>query len=398
MPIPPPATGRQLVVNGYSLAIPGQGIGVYSIRLLQGLLRTLPHDSLRVVIPAPLAKHANWLPGEIVDIIPGSTPRGVNQLLTDVYWASKTGAYVKSHYNDPIFFCPREYYAWTSPADTVMTIHDCNHWLFPASRGSAARAWWRRATERFAARRSPFVLTVSNWAKRDLVRIANIPERKLHVVYNWVDPTVTRAGALEALPGARSRLQLPERYFLYVGGFSANKNIDALLRAYAQASQRVSLPPLVAAGDLGQYRHGFGRDFHEALREIGFPEGKIITPGFVAAADLPPLMAGASLLIYPSKSEGFGYPPVEALALETPVIVADATSMPEVVPNPACRFAPENESELAEKLAHAASSPSTFRCELREQFTEAYGVRHYLRIMSSLGVAAQAERARVVTA
>lgn len=386
---------RLLVVNGYPLAIFGQGIGVYTIRLLRGLLKVVSPESLRVVIPQPMAKHARWLPPEIVEQVPGSPPPHTNQLIHDIYWASRLGAYVKSRYPNCIFHCPREYYAWSSPAATVTTIHDCNHWIFPSSRGSFARAWWRRATERFAAKRSPLTLTVSNWARRDLVNVAKIPEDKIRVIYNWADSSITRTDALAALPQVRARYRIPEKYFLYVGGFSANKNIDALLRAYARACTAQAMPVLVAAGDLGQYRHAFGRDFGESLRAFGIPADKVITPGFVAAEELPPLIAGAALLAYPSKSEGFGYPPVEALALGTPVLVANATSMLEVVRNDRCRFAPHDETELESKLRQAALDPSLFACELAEEFTEAYGIRHYLDVMGSIGLAEQTE-SRVV--
>lgn len=385
------ASRRLLVVNGYSLSIPGQGIGVYTIRLLKGLLRALPPESLRVVVPEPLIPYAKCLPESVVERVSGNPPQRGNQLLHDIYWASRLGAYVKLHYKDCIFHCPREYYSWTSPERTVTTIHDCNHWIFKSSRGSLARAWWRRATERFAAKRSPLVLTVSNWARRDLVKIAKIPDEKIRVIYNWTDSEVTRSSALARLPEVRSRLALPLRYFLYVGGFSANKNIDALFRAYAQASSMHDLPPLVAAGDLGQYQHAFGRELRQTLQSIKFPLEKLVTPGFVPTIDLPAVMAGASLLIYPSKSEGFGYPPVEALSLGTPVLVADATSMTEVVRNATCRFSPEDENDLIAKLAQSAADSTSFRCELPKEFTEAYGIQHYLSVMNTLGMGVESE-------
>lgn len=395
MTVPDPAASRLLVINGYSLAIPGQGIGVYTVRLLRGLLRNLPTERIRVAIPEVLQNYAKDLPEDVVETIPGSPPRRGNQLLHDIYWASRTGAYLRSKYPSCVFHCPREFYAWTSPRDTITTIHDCNHWIFRSSRGSFARAWWRRATERFAARRSPIVLTVSDWARRDLITIARIPAEKIRVVYNWIDPAISRTFSLSALPEVRSRLGIPSRYFLYVGGFSANKNIDALLRAYAKACAAGPIPTLVAAGELGQYRHAHGRNLRETLRSLGLSESQVITPGFVPSADLPSLMAGADLLVYPSKSEGFGYPPVEAISLGTPVLVADATSMIEVVRNKGSRFSPDDENELAGKLGQAAASNAAFRCELAEEFTEAYGIRNYLRVMNEVGLGLELEPALV---
>lgn len=382
---------RLLVVNGYSLGIPGQGIGVYTIRLLRALLRNQPAGGFKVVIPVPLAAFANWVPPDLVALVPGKPPKRGNQLLHDIYWASRIGAFVKDNYPDCIFHCPREYYAWSSPANTVTTIHDCNHWIFPSSRGSIVRAWWRRATERFAARRTPIVLTVSQWARGDLIKIAKIPEQKIRVVYNWADADVSRASALSQLPAVRTRLGLPQKYFLYVGGFSANKNVDALLRAYARAAASSELPVLVAAGELGQYRHAFGRDLHDTFKAVGLPQEKVLTPGFVPTADLPAVMAGADLLVYPSKSEGFGYPPVEAISLGTPVLVANATSLIEVVRNPTSRFSPDDEDELTAKLRQASVDNAAFRCDLAEEFTEAYGIKHYLRVMDELGLGSTAE-------
>lgn len=97
--------------------------------------------------------------------------------------------------------------------------------------------------------------------------------------------------------------------------------------------------------------------------------------------DVPGFYAGASLAISPSRYEGFGYPPAEAMAVGTPVLCADATALREVVPDRDCRFSIREPQELREKLAAAASSASIFRRPLPAMFHESAGIEAYARIL-----------------
>ena len=104
-------------------------------------------------------------------------------------------------------------------------------------------------------------------------------------------------------------------------------------------------------------------------------------PGMIPSEDLPGLYAAASLLIYPSLYEGFGLPPVEAAAVGTPVLAADNSSLPEVVPKRKCRFDSTDPTELIALLRQAAVDPSAFISPLLPEFTEAKAMSLYREIL-----------------
>jgi len=122
-------------------------------------------------------------------------------------------------------------------------------------------------------------------------------------------------------------LDLPDTYILFVGTIEPRKNVLGLLAAYRELLARMpDAPPLVLAGRLGW-------DYEPVLREIERPElrDRVRRLGYVDARDLPAIYAGASIFAYPSLEEGFGFPPLEAMACGTPVVAVRRSSVAEVV-------------------------------------------------------------------
>ena len=188
-------------------------------------------------------------------------------------------------------------------------------------------------------------------------------------------------GAIEAL---RRRLQLPDRFWLYLGGYDYRKNVEFLIRAYAEAKRTRNLPPLVLAGSIPATGSAVTCDVFGAIRKSELGGDDVLTPGVIPSGELADLYRAASLLIYPSLMEGFGLSPAEAIAVGTPVLASSSSSLPEVVRASQCWFDPANPAELVAKILCAAENEEQFSTTLATEFTEAFGIKRYCDLLQKV--------------
>ena len=199
----------------------------------------------------------------------------------------------------------------------VATIHDLIHQLFPALCPSPLHwrvsKWMLRRT----ARRARLILTVSQHTKKDISEHADVPEEKIRVTYNALPPGWGEAPAPEALeePGDAP-------YFFYAGNHKRHKNLPLLLHAFADLLKEESGVRLLLTGETGA--------LEAVLCSLGLDE-EVVFLGRVPQEALPGVYRSAIALVFPSRYEGFGYPPLEAMVCGTPPIVSDAAALPEVV-------------------------------------------------------------------
>lgn len=192
------------------------------------------------------------------------------------------------------------------------------------------------------------VITVSKFSKAEMVRLYGVRPEKVHVIYNGVGLEFFQAGDAALAASVREKYKLPKRFILYLGALEAKKNIDRLLEAYVLLSRqrRMNDVHLVLAGGKG----GQGYDVRAALRTAGLEERATLC-GYVSDEHVVMLMQLAELFVYPSLYEGFGLPPLEAMACGVPTVVSDATSLPEVVGDGALVSPAEDAGCLAEEMA-----------------------------------------------
>lgn len=201
----------------------------------------------------------------------------------------------------------------------VVTVHDIAPLDYPEGYSPAFRRWyemlWRRLLPRVRA-----IITVSEFNKRRLVERLNLSADSIHVTHLGVDQSFFYRRSEDEVRAVRQKHGLPEKFVLFVGSLSGRKNIRRLIEAWRKC--RHSDAYLVLAGGMGAVGLAGGE-----LPDV--PPRTILT-GRIDDADLPALFSAATLFAYPSVYEGFGLPPLEAMACGTPCLVSNLTSIPEV--------------------------------------------------------------------
>lgn len=233
----------------------------------------------------------------------------------------------------------------------IWTLHDATPWLYPRTLDLKGRLYFRWVG-RWAARFSKALITVSNDAKRCITEALPFAAGKIRVIYEGVDETFAKSDDREWLNSVRDKYRLPNHFVLSVGTLEPRKNLPFLVDAYLRLCS-------VTEPDLGLVitgRSGWNsQEIELSLSKAG--KGIRIT-GFVPKEDLVALYNLADVLVLPSIHEGFGFPPLEAMASGCPVIVSNRGSLPEIVGDAALLINPENVSSLEAALRSVLSNPS----------------------------------------
>lgn len=225
-----------------------------------------------------------------------------------------------------ILHCPKSAIPYFSLCPVVVTLHDLIPIKHPETEKFAAQMYWRLQIP-IAATRSDFVITDSDYARQEIITDFKVhPERIVSIPLGF-NPSMNLPRDHAYGDALRKRYGLPDSYILYVGTIQPRKNIDSLIEAYAKLRKEGGQQPgLVIVGRKGWlYDNLFAR-----IKELAL-EKEIIFTGFVPDEDLPYIYDGARVFSYLSFFEGFGLPPLEAMACGVPVIVSNTTSLPEVV-------------------------------------------------------------------
>lgn len=244
-------------------------------------------------------------------------------------------------------------------ARQVITVHDLSFLRHPEY-ADPALARFLSSTVPGAVRRAALVLADSEFTRSELLSLLNLPPSRVAVVYGGVGPEFHPPGDSDGTAAVARRYDLEAGYVLFVGRIEPRKNIGTLLKAYRLlVDQKDEAGTLVIAGGRGWLYEPIFR----LADELRLAE-HVRFLGHVPDPDLPALMSGASVFVFPSYYEGFGLPPLEAMACGTPVVAGDAGSLPEVLGDAALMVPPEDVGALAAAIRRAQTDKS-LRDQLR---------------------------------
>lgn len=195
------------------------------------------------------------------------------------------------------------------------------------------------------------IITVSEFSKNDIIRAFNFPSNKIYVTTLAAEDIYKPISKSKSTAIIKKLYGINYEFILYIGGFSPRKNIIGLIEAFSKVINLYKKDiRLVIAGVKGK---SYDKYLHRAI-DLGI-EDKVIFPGFIEMEDIPYIYNAAKLFVYPSFYEGFGLPPIEAMACGTPVITSNSTSIPEIVGNAALLMDPYDVDELADTMFLALS-------------------------------------------
>ncbi len=235
-------------------------------------------------------------------------------------------------------------------ARQVVTFHDLFAVDSPEWYQKAYASWYGYSLRKLA-RTAKHIIAVSEYTKGRIMACFGVDPAKITVIHNGVDAAWFNA-TREAAPAARSALQLPSaRYLLSVGSLEPRKNLKTLLKAWKNlVSELPSDLWLVISGACDQ----------NVYRDAGLNElpPRVFLTGYVPDESLPGLYAGSLGFIYPSLAEGFGLPPLEAMACGIPVLTSNTTALPEVCGTAALYFNPADANDLSRSIQLLVREPS----------------------------------------
>jgi len=327
------------------------GIGTYVRNLVQGLARQDDDAAYAVLCRDADAGFVQELGSRFTPIVERSGNYSVREQLSVPLALRRARA--------DLFHAPHYVVSPLTPCPYIVTIHDCIHLRFPQYLPNRMAYTYARRMMSLAARRSRRVLTVSNASKQDILHYLRVPADKVEVIYNALDARLATPPTQDDIDRVRQRFQLTAPFILYAGNIKPHKNVDRLIEAYAILRRRgVESARLLIIGDeiskypnLRRLVHRF--QLHQHVRFLGF----------VPDATLAVLYQLASVFVFPSLYEGFGLPPLEAMAAGAPVITSNVSSLPEVVGDAALLIDPMDAGAIADAMARVLGDEA-LRAEL----------------------------------
>ena len=247
-------------------------------------------------------------------------------------------------------------------------IYDMAYRACPHTVARKTRIWLEFCMNR-TCRHAEHIITISEFSKREIVKYLNVREKQITVVPCAVDHEIYHTDyTQEQIEKVRNKYAVEQNYFLYLGTIEPRKNLERLVSAYARLyREQRDVPQLVLAGKKGWLCEGIYKKVHELKME-----DRILFTGYIAQEESPLLMCGAKAFLFPSLYEGFGMPPLEAMACGTPVIVADTASLPEVVGDAGIFVNPERERYICKAMKNILEDKE-YRERLRKAGIERAG-------------------------
>jgi glycosyltransferase involved in cell wall biosynthesis len=330
--------------------IDSSGVGVYIKGIMPGIVERLKDVSITGLGDRSRLEEFEWSRADNMRLVDCRAGRYslAEQIQLPLAIPSGTDLFFSPYYTIPLLYGGR----------LAVTVHDMSHLVVEEIVGNPKKRLYAQTMFRALRKRAAVIFTVSEFSKNELLRLTagprqdNIFPTHLGISAEWCEAA--------RLPPVRSR-----PYFVVVGNLKPYKNLSRLVEAFLKIRDRVP-QDLVIVGQSEGLITGESPEFFASVRTAG---DRIHLTGFVSHEELLSLVGHAHALIMPSLYEGFGLPPVEAMAAGVPVAVSRAASLPEVCGDAALYFDPLRVEDIADKLVMIASDAELCR-QLKKQGLE----------------------------
>jgi glycosyltransferase involved in cell wall biosynthesis len=340
-------------IDGLPLTASLAGIGHYTLELARYLSRGWPEDEIDIISPKPF--HPSVLNHQ-KDSQPHLVRKRVNPI-TGRWWSFGLPRYLK-HSPPDVFHGTNFEIPFRSVCPTVITIHDLSLLLYPETH-QRRRVWRARRRLPSMARRATMIITVSEAVRAEINQHLKMPLEKIVVVPSAARKIFSPMDPQKAAQ-IRRRLNVRDNFLLYVGTIEPRKNLRLLVQAFEESSlgkdQGVQL---VLAGKKGWLVD----ELYQSLNRSATSRNVEFT-GYLNDEELSALYSSCKLFVYPSLYEGFGLPPLEAMACGAPVLASRIPSISEVVSTAAHLVSPHSSRQLADAMREITTNDA-----LRQKMT-----------------------------
>jgi glycosyltransferase involved in cell wall biosynthesis len=331
------ALSRQKTLSIDLRWIDSSGVGVYIKGILPGLVERLKDFAIIGIGNCDRLGQFSWSRAENVRLVDCRASRYsmVEQLQLLKAIPSETDLFFSPYYTIPLFYRGR----------IAVTVHDMSHLLIRELVKDARKRIYAKVMFKTIRRRASLIFTVSDFTKSELLRLTHGPhDNNIVPTHLGISPEWSSASQLPAVRGGR--------YLIAVGNVKPYKNFGRLVDAFQRIRDKIP-HDLVIVGQSEGLITGESAEFFELIRESG---DRVHLTGYVSFPDLKSLVGHAEALVMPSLYEGFGLPPLEAMAAGVPVVTSTSASLPEVCCDAALYFDPMNVEDMANKLLTVASN------------------------------------------
>ncbi len=345
----------RIAIDATAAYCQGAGIGRYSRGLLRGLAEADRHNRYMLLRPRQVHFDLPPWPENFEQRVPWLSERALKIAWHHLHLPLPVEVFTGEA---EVFYSPDFVLPPLRKARPVVTVHDLSFLVVPECAETNLRLYLTRSVPA-AVRRACLVLADSENTKNDLVRLLDVPAERVVVLYPGVEEAYRPVRDEARRDEVARKLRLDRPFLLTVGTLEPRKNLVHLLEAFHRLVQDFPHDLIVAGRPGWMYR-----DIYRAVDRLGLHD-RVHFLGFLAEEDLPVLYNLADLFVFPSLYEGFGLPPLEAMACGTPVVCSNASSLPEVVGDAARQVDPRDVDGLVTAMAEVLNDSS-----LRRQMVE----------------------------
>lgn len=317
----------------------GTGIGTYTYQLIYNI--NLMDKLNRYLLFLPDENVSDLNPGDNIDI------RAIAEDKKENFWEEIDIPNILKDTGIDAYLVPQNGIGLPKEKQCpfIITLHDVIPYRMPETVGPQYMKIYSREIPEIIPM-TDAIITVSNYSKEDIAKSLSYPLDKIFVTHLAAEDIYFPQNKLLCREFISKKYGISDKFILYVGGFSPRKNIKGLIQAFSLVKSKLKEPfKLVILGKKGRSYY----DYRDTAYELGLKDDVVFT-GYVPVDELPLFYNAAHIFCYPSFYEGFGLPPLEAMACGTPTIASNVTSIPEVLGDDAVYIDPHDVHDISDKL------------------------------------------------